>query len=178
MEIILLMVIMFGGLFLMSQFSKKQAQKRADAREERLSNEMVPGVWVQTYSGFFGRFVDKDGKVVILETPSGEETYWLEAAVSTVGEPPFEVIEEIDEIEGAPSSEEEDYDFDFEAANADLEETEAVEIEEVDVEGAETTVVADQEVDVDGVVEDVDVEETTTRDEDFAPGETTPKEDK
>ncbi len=178
MEIVLFMVIMFGGLFLMSQFSKKQAQKRADAREERLGQEMVPGAWVQTYSGFFGRFVDKDGKVVILETPSGEETYWLEAAVSKVGEPPFEVIEETEEIEGAPEGEEEEYDFDFDAASAELAETEAVEIEEVDAEGSETTVVSAEDVVVDGAVEDVEVEEATEQGENFAPSEDTSKEDK
>ena len=95
MEMILLMVVMFGGLFLMSQFSRRQAKKRADERAARLAQELVPGAWVQTYSGFFGRYVDQDGDVVILETPGGEETYWLEKAVSTVGEPPFEVLDDI-----------------------------------------------------------------------------------
>lgn len=116
MEMLLLMVVMFGGLFLMSQFSRRQAKKRADAREERLEQEMVPGAWVQTYSGFFGRFVERDGGVVILETPSGDETYWLEKAVSGVGEPPFEVSEFDTDMTDGETIEE----FDFEADTPEI----------------------------------------------------------
>ena len=65
-----------------------------------MSELMVPGAWVQTYSGFFGRFVDTDGDVIILETPSGEETYWLRAAIRAVTDPPFETLgESEDDIE-------------------------------------------------------------------------------
>lgn len=94
MEFLLIIFIMFGGLFVMSYFGKRSQAKKADAREEMLDNQMVPGAWAQTYSGFFGRYVDQDGDVVILETPSGEETYWLQAAIRTIGEPPFEILDE------------------------------------------------------------------------------------
>ena len=71
-----------------------------DEAEKTMSELMVPGAWVQTYSGFFGRFVDTDGDVIILETPSGEETYWLRAAIRAVTDPPFETLgESEDDVE-------------------------------------------------------------------------------
>ncbi len=95
-----MLVILIGGLFLMSTFSRKSQKKRQDERERMMNEDLHPGVWVQTFSGFFGRFVDTDGDVVILETPSGEETYWLKAAVKGVGEPPFEALQdEHDDVE-------------------------------------------------------------------------------
>lgn len=37
-------------------------------------------------SGFWGRFVDQDGEIVILETPGGHETYWDQRAILDVAE--------------------------------------------------------------------------------------------
>ena len=47
---------------------------------------MVPGAWVRLRSGFWGRFVDQDGEIVILETPGGHETYWDQRAILDVAE--------------------------------------------------------------------------------------------
>lgn len=87
---IIMLVALLGGLLLMNVFAKRSQAKRTAERETMLKESLVPGAWVQTFSGFFGRFVDTDGDVVILETPSGEETYWLKAAVKGVIDPPFE----------------------------------------------------------------------------------------
>lgn len=91
-EILIMLVVLIGGLFLMNTFSKRSQKKRLDEREQMFKTDLIPGVWVQTLSGFYGRFVDIDGDVVILETPSGEETYWIKAAIRGVGEPPFEAV--------------------------------------------------------------------------------------
>ena len=100
MEILLFMAVLVGGMFVMNSFAKKSQKKRQDEAEKTMSDLMVPGAWVQTYSGFFGRFVDTDGDVIILETPSGEETYWLRAAIRAVTDPPFETLgESEDDIE-------------------------------------------------------------------------------
>ena len=100
MEILLFMAVLVGGMFVMNSFAKKSQKKRQDEAEKTMSELMVPGAWVQTYSGFFGRFVDTDGDVIILETPSGEETYWLRAAIRAVTDPPFETLgESEDDIE-------------------------------------------------------------------------------
>ena len=100
MEILLFMAVLVGGMFVMNSFAKKSQKKRQDEAEKTMSELMVPGACVQTYSGFFGRFVDTDGDVIILETPSGEETYWLRAAIRAVTDPPFETLgESEDDIE-------------------------------------------------------------------------------
>ena len=100
MEILLFMAVLVGGMFVMNSFAKKSQKKRQDEAEKTMSELMVPGAWVQTYSGFFGRFVDTDGDVIILGTPSGEETYWLRAAIRAVTDPPFETLgESEDDIE-------------------------------------------------------------------------------
>lgn len=91
-ELILFMGLLLVGLFVMNSFAKKNQAKREAERARLLNEEMVPGAWVQTFSGFFGRYIDRDGDVIILETPSGEETYWLKAAVRSIGEPPFEAV--------------------------------------------------------------------------------------
>lgn len=100
-ELLLFMGVLVVGMFVMNSFAKKSAKKRQDEQERTMREQMVPGAWVQTYSGFFGRFVDFDGDVVILETPSGEETYWIKAAIRAVNDPPFEAIgdEDADQVE-------------------------------------------------------------------------------
>ena len=100
MEILLFMAVLVGGMFVMNSFAKKSQKKRQDEAAKTMAELMVPGAWVQTYSGFFGRFVDTDGDVIILDTPSGEETYWLRAAIRAVTDPPFETLgESEDDIE-------------------------------------------------------------------------------
>ncbi|WRS29675.1 preprotein translocase subunit YajC [Actinomycetaceae bacterium MB13-C1-2] len=91
-EFIIMLVLLMGGLFLMNSFAKRSQQKQKAEREKMMNEAMVAGAWVQTFSGFFGRFIDVDGDVVILETPSGEETYWLQAAIKGVIDPPFEAV--------------------------------------------------------------------------------------
>lgn len=113
LELLLFMGILVLGMFVMNNFAKKSQQKRQTEQENTLREQMVPGAWVQTYSGFFGRFVDVDGDVVILETPSGEETYWLRAAIRAVTDPPFEVIEVVEEdVVDVISDDTDNYDFD------------------------------------------------------------------
>lgn len=115
---LIFILIIFAVMFLMTNFGKRQQAKRDTAHKEMLENELQPGVWVQTVSGFFGRFVDRDGDVVILETPSGEETYWIGRAIRGVGEPPFEVVEiEEEDVEPLDDTVEE---FDFGQAEVDL----------------------------------------------------------
>mgnify|MGYP002737934231 FL=1 len=100
MEILLFMAVLVGGMFVMNSFAKKSQKKRQDEAAKTMAELLVPGAWVQTFSGFFGRFVDTDGDVIILETPSGEETYWLRAAIRAVTDPPFETLgESEDDVE-------------------------------------------------------------------------------
>ena len=120
MEILLFMAVLVGGMFVMNSFAKKSQKKRQDEAEKTMRELMVPGAWVQTYSGFFGRFVDNDGDVIILETPSGEETYWLRAAVRAVTDPPFEALSDSDD----------DIDVDVQQIESDVQNTD--ELDELD----------------------------------------------
>ena len=42
-----------------------------------------------TTSGFYGRYVETDGDVIVLETSDGTETLWTSRAIVSVGNPPF-----------------------------------------------------------------------------------------
>ena len=86
------LIIMAALLVAMMVFSSRSRKRMAAQQQEqqRMLNEgLVPGVWVKTSIGFWGRFVDQDGDVVILETPDGTETYWERQAIRAVGDPPF-----------------------------------------------------------------------------------------
>lgn len=90
--LLLLVVVLFG-----SSRARKQMEAQQNERERQLREDLEPGTWVMTHSGFFGRFVDIDGETVILETPSGGETYWKMQAIATTGVSPFE-DDEADEL--------------------------------------------------------------------------------
>lgn len=92
---LILIGIMLVVMLLMSTFTKRSAQKRQAEQEKRYKEQLVPGAWVCTTSGFYGRFVDLDGDVLILETPSGEETYWMKQVIRSIGDLPFAQEEEI-----------------------------------------------------------------------------------
>ncbi len=90
--------LMIVAFMVLTSFSKKSQQKKQAEHERTLSEQLVPGVWVHTSIGFFGRYIDTDGQVVILETPSGEETYWDKRVIRSVGDLPFEHEEEVDSL--------------------------------------------------------------------------------
>ena len=136
---IIMLLLLIGGLLLMNVFAKRSQAKRTAEREEMMSTSMQPGVWVQTFSGFFGRFIDVDGDVVILETPSGEETYWLKAAIKGVIDPPFEVQDdELDEAEPISESDLDELEAKFQDHIESSQDVAVEEIAEVDSEGVET----------------------------------------
>ncbi|MSS83504.1 preprotein translocase subunit YajC [Actinomycetaceae bacterium WB03_NA08] len=111
MELYILMGLMLVAFIGLNMWSKKSQRKRQEEHDRMMKEQLVPGAWVHTRVGFFGRFVDLDGDVLILETPSGEETYWDKRMLASVGDLPFandeeenddipeaEQITEIDEI--------------------------------------------------------------------------------
>lgn len=89
-EIIIFLALMIGMMWFVTNRGKKQ---QAAARN-RLEETLVPGVWVVTIGGFLGKVVEIDGDVVTLETPAGDETIWLKAAIREAKEPPFAAHEE------------------------------------------------------------------------------------
>lgn len=99
MSLYVLMGVMIIVFIAMNIWTKKSTKKRKDEHERMLNDQLVPGAWVHTRVGFFGRFVEIDGDVVILETPGGDETYWDKRMIASVGDLPFAAEEE---IEAAP----------------------------------------------------------------------------
>ncbi len=87
--LIVMLVVMGGGFWLMSRLAKRQQQKMQAEQEQRVQEAMVPGTWVRTHSGFYGRFVELDGDVVTLATPLGDESLWHKRAILGAEEPPF-----------------------------------------------------------------------------------------
>lgn len=90
-------ILLGAAIIAMMWFSNRSRQKQAEKQaehEKELAAKLVPGAWVRTAVGFWGRFVDQDGDVVILETADGTEMYWDRQMIREVGvEPPFEADE-------------------------------------------------------------------------------------
>lgn len=89
LNLIIIMALLLVAFIALNSWSKKSQKKRQDEHDRLMKEQLVPGAWVHTRVGFFGRFVDLDGDVLILETPSGEETYWNKAVLVSVGDLPF-----------------------------------------------------------------------------------------
>ena len=84
-----LLLAVIAAFLVMMIFSSRNAKKKQAEQREKLANDMVPGAWVMTTSGFYGRYVETDGDVIVLETSDGTETLWTTRAIVSVGNPPF-----------------------------------------------------------------------------------------
>lgn len=86
-----ILVLMLLGFWLMSRFARKQQQKMADEQAARIEEAMVPGTWVRTRAGFYGKVVEVNGEVVTLATMLGDESLWAKSSIYGAEEPPFEL---------------------------------------------------------------------------------------
>ena len=88
----LLIMAAFLIVFMMwsSRSRRQQMQKLEQEKRDQLA-AVTPGEWVRTRVGFWGRFVDLDGDIVVLETTDGHEMYWDRQMIGEIGgEPPLE----------------------------------------------------------------------------------------
>ena len=93
-----------------SRSRKKQMEKMEQDKRDQLA-AVTPGKWVRTRVGFWGRFVDLDGDIVVLETTDGHEMYWERQMIAEIGgQPPLATTEEDEAAEAsdAPESADED----------------------------------------------------------------------
>ena len=86
-----------------SRSRKKQMEKMEQDKRDQLA-AVTPGKWVRTRVGFWGRFVDLDGDIVVLETTDGHEMYWERYVIAEIGgQPPLADAEQAeadaDEVE-------------------------------------------------------------------------------
>lgn len=93
-----------------SRSRKKQMEKMEQDKRDQLA-AVTPGKWVRTRVGFWGRFVDLDGDIVVLETTDGHEMYWERQMIAEIGgQPPLATTEEdeVAQASDAPESTDED----------------------------------------------------------------------
>lgn len=93
-----------------SRSRKKQMEKMEQDKRDQLA-VVTPGKWVRTRVGFWGRFVDLDGDIVVLETTDGHEMYWERQMIAEIGgQPPLATTEEdeVAQASDAPESADED----------------------------------------------------------------------
>ena len=79
-----------------SRSRRQQMQKLEQEKRDQLA-AVTPGEWVRTRVGFWGRFVDLDGDIVVLETTDGHEMYWEREMIAEIGgQPPLAEVEQTD----------------------------------------------------------------------------------
>ena len=72
-----------------SRSRRQQMQKLEQEKRDQLA-AVTPGEWVRTRVGLWGRFVDLDGDIVVLETSNGHEMYWEREFIAEIGgQPPL-----------------------------------------------------------------------------------------
>ena len=94
----LLIMAAFLIVFMMwsSRSRRQQMQKLEQEKRDQLA-AVTPGEWVRTRVGFWGRFVDLDGDIVVLETSNGHEMYWEREMIAEIGgQPPLAEVEQTD----------------------------------------------------------------------------------
>lgn len=83
-----MLIVMVLAFWLMSRFARKQQEKMTAQQNARIEEAMVPGTWVRTRAGFYGKVVEVDGEVVTLATALGDESLWAKASILGAEEPP------------------------------------------------------------------------------------------
>ena len=86
---LIIMIVALVAMMVLSNRSRKKMAAQQAEQQRKLADGLVPGAWVKTAFGFWGRYVDQDGDVIILETHDGTETYWERSVIRDIGEPPF-----------------------------------------------------------------------------------------
>lgn len=100
-----LLVIMIAFMWWSSRSRKKQMEKMEQDKREQLA-AVTPGEWVRTRVGFWGRFVDLDGDIVVLETTDGHEMYWEREMIAEIGgQPPLASTEDDEATDGTKTEE-------------------------------------------------------------------------
>ena len=100
-----LLVVMIAFMWWSSRSRKKQMEKMEQDKREQLA-AVTPGEWVRTRVGFWGRFVDLDGDIVVLETTDGHEMYWEREMIAEIGgQPPLASTEDDEATDGTKTEE-------------------------------------------------------------------------
>ena len=121
--ILVILVLLVGVMWFMSNRSRKQQQKAQEFR-----SNLKPGDEVMTGSGLFGTVVAVEYDTVTLESSPGTQTRWLKAAIAKLIEPPVDEDAD-DEDQGSDDEDDDEYDDD----GADYEYDEDDELDDIEV---------------------------------------------
>ena len=104
---LLLIMAAFLIVFMMwSSRSRRQQMQRMEQEKRDQLAAVTPGEWVRTRVGFWGRFVDLDGDIVVLETTDGHEMYWEREMIADIGgQPPLASTEDDEATDGTKTEE-------------------------------------------------------------------------
>ena len=103
-QMLIMLAIMLLAFWGLSRFSRSQQKKMLAEQERRTNEALVPGNWVRTRAGFYGKVVEVSGDVVTLATPLGDESLWAKATIVGAEEPPFATDSEGSEAEGGDTT--------------------------------------------------------------------------
>ncbi|WP_227422269.1 preprotein translocase subunit YajC [Pengzhenrongella sicca] len=154
MEMIIIIALAFGAMWLMTNRTRKQQRAAGDFRANLdIGNEVMTG------SGLYGTIVAIDGDTITLESTPGNESRWIRAAISKLVEPPVE-DEADDDVEGDDELDDDEYETDeYEADEDEVDEFDAEDIdaEELDAAEADEDVIEADAIEADATVADDDV---------------------
>ena len=103
--LVILIVAMVAFMWWSSTSRKKQMAKMEQEKRDQLA-AVKPGEWVRTRVGFWGRFVDLDGDIIVLETTDGHEMYWEREMIAEIGgQPPLASTEDNEATDGTKTEE-------------------------------------------------------------------------
>lgn len=85
MEMMIIVVIGLGAMWLMSS-----RQRKAQRAQMSFRDNLQPGQEVMTGSGLYGTVVEVEDGIVTLESSPGTHTRWALAAIARLVEPPVE----------------------------------------------------------------------------------------
>ena len=99
--LVILIVAMVAFMWWSSTSRKKQMARMEQEKRDQLA-AVKPGECVRTRVGFWGRFVDLDGDIIVLETTDGHEMYWEREMIAEIGgQPPLAETEQVNASEFA-----------------------------------------------------------------------------
>jgi preprotein translocase subunit YajC len=107
MEMLIILALAFGAMYLMTSRTRKQQRAAADFRAN-----LEVGQEVMTGSGLYGTIVDVDGDVITLESMPGSQSRWIRAAIAKLVPPADETLADDDD---AVEDDETEYDPEYDA---------------------------------------------------------------
>jgi preprotein translocase subunit YajC len=89
MEMLIILALAFGAMWLMTSRTRKQQRQAADFRAN-----LEVGQEVMTGSGLYGTIVAVDGDTITLESTPGSQSRWIRAAIAKLVPPAEEPVED------------------------------------------------------------------------------------